>query len=203
MAKLGGDRVKLEDIRTPFATSPGGRVIDLSQGLDFYIRTRGTSSISDVVEEVSNTILTLSGALEFNRNSRTTYGPPSFLAHNGFEVVLNDPNKYPSYLKDEQTVVIMFRNMITGSSTDSWSYPSPRISSLPVRAKYLRLEDVYPSVNGYASGSLMWKDGLLFTSSSYTTGSYEVECMPFLVAAASTLIADPSDDASTRLDNVT
>lgn len=195
MAKFGGERQKLLDIRTPFSIEPGGRAIDLSEGLDFYIRARNSSSAANIVDEVSNTSLTNSGTVSFSA-SPSQLGPISFRADRGFKISL-DSEKYPSYLKDEQTLFIMFRkirNQLGGplgvaNPNEQYMYaPSPP----PIQSfnsgvyrdeNNWRVLSGGTITNGIASGSLMW-GAMLFTTSSITTGSHSVSCIPFQVSPA-------------------
>jgi hypothetical protein len=130
MAKLGGTRAQLTDLRQKFALKPGGKVYDLSDKIDFLIVGVDDGSGGIIPKEIiSNSFLSLSG--QSQTVASVGYRPTGFTLTGTGSVVLSDPNSYPSYLKDEQTVVMYMRANPSGSSSElggSFLHPHPNTS---------------------------------------------------------------------------
>jgi|694.fasta_scaffold10075_3 hypothetical protein len=221
MAKLGGTKVQLTDIRKKFALKPGGKVYDLSEKLDFCILGIDDGAGGVIPKEVvTDTNLSLSGFSQPVESS--SYRPLGFSMYGTGSVTLSDANSYPSYLKDEQTVLIFMRNNPSGSSDKlggSIFSPHPNFTlgggsattpDLNPLAKYRITDRMYFYANSQqAQTGTDTRDNrfydralrhqFLLTMSRITTGSQEVPIIPFFVggyyqsdAAAQRKIVVPS-----------
>jgi hypothetical protein len=207
MAKLGGDKTILSDIRTHFSVTPGGKVIDLSNGIQFYIKANGTTGIGAIRENVTQRVLTSSASPNFNDYGSNSNFPIRFSSTSGFTVPLLDPEAYPSYLKQEQTVAFFVGNIsdsdYPGVGYPRWSLASPNIwtnlGGLTRVRKYPedRINNSFTS--GSASGSYMLTKAILFTSASLTTGSYTVAVTPFLAVPRKVPTDENHEEISTKI----
>jgi len=198
MAKLGGSKVQLTDIRTKFSLRPGGKVYDLSRGLDFCIigKDDGSGGVTPT-EIVTNT--TVNGPVD--KVASSSYRPIGFSFRGSGSISFTDNSKYPSYLKDEQTVLIFMRNDPTGSSDEKGGmitcpFPSFKTDAGNEAARYIEGTGPWASQSpsggggGYLTGSdtrdsrffdKSLKNQFLSTISTIVTGSQNVHVSPFFI----------------------